>query len=155
LGSKKDLHPLTEIHLLLASRIELLQEEILPRLKNPKNFVILDRYMHSTLAYQGHGRSLGAEMIQQMHSQEPLNTRPGLTFYLDIDWETSKARLAHREKDYFEKSSQEFFHAVRNGYHQINRQDPEHFKLINGSASVDKTQQLLQNIWSEYYNAIQ
>ena len=79
--------------------------KLIPHLTKTKSIVILDRYMDSSIAYQGIARGLGFETIVKLHDYAPLTYRPDLTFYLRIDLETSQDRQKKRgsEKDYFEK----------------------------------------------------
>ena len=65
----------------------------------------MDRYIDSSIAYQGFARRLGAEKVIDIHKDYPLNTLPSVTFYLKISLETSMDRQHSRgqEKDYFEK----------------------------------------------------
>ena len=119
LTSKKKLSPLAEAHLFCSSRAQLLFEEILPFLSASKNnVVILDRYLHSSLAYQGEGRNLGLECVVNLHSNYPLNITPHLTFYLKISPETSFKRQDNRnsEKDYFEQEKNDFYIKLISGY---------------------------------------
>ncbi len=118
LQSTTPLHPLAECHLFLASRAQLLKEKILPFLLTPKSVVILDRYIDSTLAYQGSARRLGYETVLDLHKHDPLNLLPHRTYFLEIDLETSMKRQAARgnAKDYFESENAEFYSRLVNGY---------------------------------------
>ncbi len=121
LGSVTPLHPLAECHLFLASRSQLLFEQILPFLLVPDSVVILDRYVDSTLAYQGFARGLGAETILTLHQHAPLNLLPHRTYFLDISLETSLERQKNRgqAKDYFESEKQEFYQKLIDGYQNL------------------------------------
>lgn len=118
LQSATPLHPLAECHLFLASRAQLLKEKILPFLLEPKSVVILDRYIDSTLAYQGSARRLSYETVLELHKHDPLNLLPHRTYFLEIDLETSMSRQAARgnAKDYFESENAEFYSRLVNGY---------------------------------------
>lgn len=121
LGSQAPLHPLAECHLFLASRAQLLHEKILPFLMQPKSVVILDRYLDSTLAYQGRARRLGYETVLNLHADEPLNLVPHRTYFLDISLETSMERQAKRGqvKDYFESQKADFYMNLLDGYREV------------------------------------
>jgi dTMP kinase len=118
LESTQELHPLAEANLFASARAQLLFEKVIPLLSKENQFIILDRYKHSSIAYQGFARSLGADVINQLHANYPLNIETDFTFYLAIDLETSMQRQAKRgdEKDYFEKSNQEFYLKLIEGY---------------------------------------
>ena len=109
LGSQTKVSPLSEAHLFASSRCQLLTEKVLPLLNTEKNIVLYDRYLHSTIAYQGFGSDLGHKTIYNIHSMYPLNIIPHITFYLEIDIETSLERqeLRNNKKDYFESQKRE------------------------------------------------
>lgn len=121
LGSDTPLHPLAECHLFLASRAQLLKEKILPFLLQPGSVVILDRYIDSTLAYQGKARGLGYETVLTLHQHDPLNLLPHRTYFLDISLEVSMERQAARgnAKDYFESQKGEFYQNLIDGYRDL------------------------------------
>ena len=137
LTSSVKLHPLAECHLFLASRAQLLQEKILPFLLEPKSVVILDRYMDSTLSYQGKARRLGMETILTLHQHHPLNLIPHRTYFLDISLETSMLRQAKRgqEKDYFESQQAEFYLNLIDGYREVAHLFPERILKIDAEES--------------------
>ena len=99
-----------------------------------KTVVICDRYIDSSIAYQGYARGLGAETILKIHENEPLNTLPHQTYYLDIDLKTSFERQKARgnEKDYFESENQEFYMKLIVGFEEASRIFPDRIKVING-----------------------
>ncbi len=121
LKSETPLDPLAECHLFLASRAQLLKEKILPFLLVPGSVVILDRYIDSTLAYQGKARRLGYETVLTLHQHDPLNLLPHRTYFLDISLETSMQRQLARgnQKDYFEAQKQEFYQNLVDGYREL------------------------------------
>lgn len=137
LNSQAPLHPLAETHLFLASRAQLLKEKILPFLLTPGSAVILDRYIDSTLAYQGFARGLGVETVLALHQHGPLNLLPHRTYFLDIDLETSMQRQAGRgqEKDYFESEKTEFYEKLIQGYRSLAELFPE--RILKVSAEAD------------------
>lgn len=149
LKSESPLHPLAECHLFLASRAQLLKEKILPFLLRPKSVVILDRYIDSTLAYQGKARRLGYETVLTLHQHDPLNLLPHRTFFLDISLQTSMDRQAARgnEKDYFETEKQEFYQNLIDGYRELSEIFPERIMKIDASKSAAQvTQFIIQDL---------
>ena len=100
----------------------------------------MDRYIHSSIAYQGFGRSLGAENILNIHSLSPLNLLPNITFYLDIDFDTSIKRQAERgnKKDYFESEQKDFYQKVIKGFNFCDEYFDNTFITINAKLSPDK-----------------
>lgn len=143
LGSTTPLHPLAECHLFLASRAQLLKEKILPFLLQPKSVVILDRYIDSTLAYQGKARKLGLETVLELHRHDPLNLLPHRTYFLDISLETSHERQKKRgqEKDYFESEKTEFYSNLIDGYREMAHLFPERILKIDASVTPEEVSQ--------------
>ena len=146
LESKVPLHPLAECHLFLASRAQLLKEKILPFLLVPDSVVILDRYIDSTLAYQGFARGLGVETILTLHQHNPLNLLPHRTYFLDITLETSMERQKNRgsQKDYFESEKQEFYQKLIDGYRSLVDMFPDRILKINASVDAQSVSTLIR-----------
>ena len=82
-----------EFFLYSASRAQLVEEIVRPHLKKPKAVVILDRYDDSSTAYQGGGREIGIEQVETINRFATGGLLPDVTFVLDLDWETSCARV--------------------------------------------------------------
>jgi dTMP kinase len=145
LKSSTPLHPLAECHLFLASRAQLLEEKILPFLLVPKSVVILDRYIDSTMAYQGKARHLGLETVLELHRHDPLNLLPHRTYFLDISLETSHERQAKRgqEKDYFESEKSEFYANLIDGYKEMARIFPERILTVDASTTPEEVSQVM------------
>jgi dTMP kinase len=152
LQSSTPLEPLAECHLFLASRAQLLKEKILPFLLQPGSVVILDRYIDSTLAYQGNARRLGYETILTLHQHHPLNLMPHRTYFLDISLEVSMERQQKRgqTKDYFEAENNEFYSRLIDGYRQVADTFPERVLRLDASRSEDEVTQSLQRDLSEF-----
>jgi dTMP kinase len=145
LESTTPLHPLAECHLFLSSRAQLLQEKILPFLLVPKSVVILDRYLDSTLAYQGKARRLGIETVLSLHQYHPLNLVPHRTYFLDISLETSMERQSKRgqQKDYFESQKTEFYLQLIDGYREMAHLFPERILKINAETDAPSVTSLI------------
>jgi dTMP kinase len=118
LNTTTEIMPLAEAHLFASSRAQLLSEVILKELSVPNTVIICDRYIDSSIAYQGHARGLGVAQVLNIHSIFPLNLVPHLTFYLRIDVETSEKRqkIRNASKDYFESKGIEFYKKLVVGY---------------------------------------
>jgi len=140
LNTKTTLHPVAEAHLFAASRAQLLEEVTLKELSVPNTVVICDRYIDSTMAYQGIARNLGIKTILDMHNCFPLNLVPHLTFYLKISIETSQERQKMRNapKDYFESQGIEFYRNLVEGYEQAYQLFPKRIKLIDAEKNGDE-----------------
>jgi len=134
LESKTPIDPLAESYLFASSRAQLLTEKVIPLLEQENQIVILDRYIDSSIAYQGIARGLGAETILDIHKRWPLNLEAHCTIYLKIDLETSLKRQSARgnEKDYFEKENKEFYQNLIDGYNQASEIFPNRIMTIDG-----------------------
>ena len=149
LESTTPINPLAEANLFAASRAQLLSEKVLPLLGKKNHIVILDRYLDSSIAYQGMARGLGIDTILDLHKHSPLDTRPICTFYLQIDIETSMQRQSSRgnEKDYFEKENQNFYQSLIDGYELSSKRFPDRIQVINGKSNQDSIHQnILQTL---------
>ncbi|MCM2348560.1 MAG: dTMP kinase [Bacteriovoracaceae bacterium] len=149
LHSQTALHPLAECHLFLASRAQLLNEKILPFLLEPGSVVILDRYIDSTLAYQGKARGLGYDTILTLHQHDPLNLLPHRTYFLDIGLKTSMDRQNTRgnKKDYFESQKQEFYQKLLDGYREVAGMFPQRILKIDAEKSpVEVTKSIISDL---------
>jgi dTMP kinase len=146
LESTSPLHPLSEAHLFVSSRTQLLYEKILPALKDKKCVVILDRYIDSSLAYQGKARGLGFETILKLHLNSPLNILPKRTFFLDIDLETSMQRqlLRGNKKDYFESEKKDFYLSLVAGYREVASLFTNRVKRIDATVSAAEVSELIK-----------
>ena len=86
-----ELNPLSELFLFSAARSELIQNEILPAL-NANSVVVCDRYIYSSIAYQGHAKGLDLNVISEINSITTSQLHPDLVFLLDIEPEISFKR---------------------------------------------------------------
>lgn len=133
LETKADIHPLAEAHLFASSRAQLLSEIILKELSTPKTIIICDRYIDSSLVYQGHARGLGVAQVLSIHDSFPLNIVPHLTFYLRIDAAISEKRqkIRNAPKDYFEARGIEFYRKLVVGYDLVAELFPQRVLTLN------------------------
>lgn len=130
-----EVSPVAESFLFLADRAQHIDCIIKPALK--KGIIVLcDRHTDSTLAYQGYGRGLDLEEIRKLNKIATSGLTPDLTIVLDVDIETSQARVG-AEKDRMESAGIEFFQRVRNGFLEIAKQEPERVKVINSADSIE------------------
>lgn len=129
----------SEIFLFSASRSQLVKEKILPLLKSGV-IVISDRFHDSTTAYQGYGRGISLEAVEQINKLAIQGAKPDLTFFIDItveEAESRKLKLSEgKSLDRIELSKEDFFIKVRNGYLQIAEQESR-FRVINGMRPIE------------------
>jgi dTMP kinase len=148
LDNKSEITPLAEAHLFASSRAQLLTEVTLKELSVPNTVVIYDRYLDSSIAYQGHARGLGVAEILEIHNIFPLNLVPHLTFYLRIESEMSELRQKMRNapKDYFESKGVDFYKKLVTGYDLAHQLFPNRIIKINAEGSLDSIQLEIESI---------
>ncbi len=137
-----------EILLYSASRAQLVEEVILPRLARGE-IVLCDRYADSTYAYQGYGRQLDFETLQLITRFATHNLKPNLTIYLDLAVEEGLQRKAQAnssgqgEWNRMDRLQLEFHHRVRAGYLEMARLEPERWLVVDATGSVEATRRLI------------
>ena len=130
----------TEALLYAASRRQHLVEKVWPALKEGK-IVICDRYLDSSLAYQGGARGLGVENILNVNNFATEGTFPDLTLLFDIDPKIGLARIsanANREVNRLDLEKLEFHNKVRNTFLELAKRYPERFVIIDASKSKEE-----------------
>lgn len=140
LENKTDITPLAEAHLFASSRAQLLTEVTLKELSVPNTVVIYDRYLDSSIAYQGHARGLGVQEVLEIHNISPLNLVPHITFYLYIDVATSIERqnIRNAPKDYFESKGEEFYKKLIAGYDSALELFPNRIVKLDANKSLQE-----------------
>ena len=138
-GHENEISDMAELLLFSASRAELIASRIQPALKRGE-IVICDRFYDSTYVYQGLGRAIDMDIVKQLNQITVGTLKPDLTILLDLDAKVGIDRAKSRqsgELDRIENESLAFFEAVRNGYLDLAKKEPERFKTIDGLLSVD------------------
>ena len=143
----ENLLPEAELLLFAASRAQLVREKILPALEAGR-IVISDRFFDSTTVYQGVARRIPADDTARINAFAVGDCLPDVTFVLDLDRETSLARMraGKRELDRIERESEEFFAAVRTGYLDLAKKNPARVVLLDASRSVETLSTEIQSI---------
>ncbi|MBO7614235.1 MAG: dTMP kinase [Bacilli bacterium] len=132
--------PRTEALLYAASRRQHLVEKVWPAVKEGK-IVICDRYLDSSLAYQGGARGLGIENILNINMFATEGTFPDLTLLFDIDPEVGLARIAanaSREVNRLDLEKLDFHKNVRNTFLHLAKRYPDRFVIIDASKSQEE-----------------
>lgn len=130
----------TEALLFAASRRQHLKEKIWPSLNQGIN-VLCDRYLDSSLAYQGYARGLGIENVLEMNKFATENTFPDITFFFDIDPELGLKRISlnqNREVNRLDREKLSFHKSVREGFKNLAILFPERYVIIDASKSLDE-----------------
>ncbi|SMB86952.1 thymidylate kinase [Desulfonispora thiosulfatigenes DSM 11270] len=135
-----------EALLYAASRAQLVGEKIIPLLEQNVN-VICDRYIDSTLAYQGYGRGLDKIELDKLNYFATSGLKPHLTILLDIEPSEAARRRKTRKEDRLEQEKLGFHQRVREGYLHLVKLEPTRFKVISALQTKEEIhQQILENI---------
>lgn len=130
----------TELLLMTASRVEHIGKVIEPALSNGQ-WVLCDRFLDASIAYQGAGRELGVERVAELHRMMGVTLEPDLTLLLDMPVEAGLARMAARGKpDRIESETLAFFERARSAYLQRAADAPNRMVVIDASKSLDVVQ---------------
>ena len=128
----------TEALLYAASRRQHLVERVFPALKQGK-IVICERFLDSSLAYQGYGRQLGFDEVLSINLFATDNIYPDLTVYLDVDEEIGLSRLKDRSfKDRLDQESIDFHHRVSQGYKEVLKRFKDRICIVDASKPLDE-----------------
>jgi len=133
-GHEERMQPNTELLLMFACRSQLVNHLIKPALEAGR-WVVSDRYVDASYAYQGYGRGLNLDYIQQLDTMIVGDIYPDLTFFLDVPVELGLKRAEKRGqgKDRIEQEKVDFFTRVREGYLARVKQAPDRIKVIDAS----------------------
>jgi dTMP kinase len=136
--------PETELLLFEASRAQLVRELIKPAIERGE-CVIADRFFDSTTVYQGVARKLDKKTVRQLNAFAVGDTVPDITFFIDVDLKTARARMkGWRRPDRMEQEADEFYEKVRDGYLEHAKWQKDRIVVIEGW----KSQEEIQNeIW--------
>lgn len=136
-----DLSAKTELLLHMAARSSHVQDVIEPALLSGQ-WVICDRFMHSTFAYQGFGHGLGLDYVSSLHRLVFGRLQPCLTFILDISAENGLARAAVRggSETRYEQMDLAFHTRLREGFLTLAAHSPERMEIVDATQSIDFVQ---------------
>lgn len=149
--------PLAELLLYAADRAQHVQEFVVPNLEAGK-LVFSDRFYDATTAYQGYGRGFDLSLIQQLNQLATGGLKPDLTLLFDIDVATGLGRIARRggepisptdnspeeaQADRLDLEPHEFHERVRQGYLELVRQEPERFRIIPATGTIETVRPLV------------
>lgn len=132
---------LVEALVVFASRRQHLLEVIEPSLAAGSD-VVCDRFTDSTVAYQGHGRRMPLEAIDELDRISTGRRRPDLTLLFDVPAALARQRASGRGEDEIDRLDGEdlaFYERVRQGYLTIARDDPERVRIVDASGDIETT----------------
>lgn len=143
----KEMTAVAEMLLYSASRAQLVTEIIRPKLATG-TVILCDRFVDSTLAYQGYGRGLDLTALRLISEFATTKLKPDLTFLLDIEVERGLARRLANEQEMnrLDLETVSFHERVRAGYHQLRTLEPERWVVVNADRPFADIQQELKTI---------
>jgi len=135
----------SQLLLHFVSRNEHVNEVIRPHLE--QNYIVIcDRYVDSTMAYQGYGSGISLNLIKDLHKSIISNLNPDLTFILNVSLEQCLRRIQKKQNidDRYENLGQEFHENVAKGFLEIAKENPQRCVLLDASESIETTELAIQ-----------
>ena len=146
-----EMAPMTEAMLYAASRAQHVEEVIKPAL-NAGSVVICDRFIDSSLAYQGYARGLG-DSVMNINEYALDGIMPDLTFLMKIDPRKGKKRIGGREADRIEREALEFHQRVYDGYEKLEKESGGRIVGIDATGKVNDIAEEIIEAFEEYIDA--
>lgn len=139
LDSDDEMDERTEALLFAAARRQHLVEKILPQL-NKDGIVLCDRFVDSSLSYQGYAREIGVEEVKAINEFAIESLYPDLTLYFDVPAEIGLNRIKDNQRDAnrLDKEKIEFHHKVTDGYKNLIAEYPDRIKVIDATQPLEK-----------------
>ena len=146
----------TEALLFLSSRSQLVNEVIKPALDRGC-YILCDRYIDSTIAYQGYGRGIDLSQIKVLNDLAIESIYPDITFILDININTSLSRRLTKSKDRMEQVNKNFLIKVRKAYLKIANDDKKRCIVVdcNNKSIIDINNELVSSMNLRYEGIVQ
>jgi dTMP kinase len=137
----------TELLLMFAARAEHVEQVIKPAIQRG-DWVISDRFVDATFAYQGGGRGISTERIKQISDWTLRDLQTDVTFLFDLPVELGQQRVINRKGDIdrIEQEKADFFQKIRDCYLQRSQQEPNRIKVIDASKSINDIEIQLSTI---------
>lgn len=143
--------PIVETLLVFAARADHVARVIQPALK-AGHYVICDRFTDATVAYQGAGQGVGADLIARLAEAAHPGLRPHRTLVFDCPYDVSRARLAKsgRPLDRFEKEDRAFFERVRGAYLAAAKAEPQRMRIIDASVDAQRVREQVKSALQDF-----
>ncbi|WP_394940733.1 dTMP kinase [Psychromicrobium sp. YIM B11713] len=132
----------TEALIFAAARAAHAEQLIRPALEAGK-IVITDRYIDSSVAYQGAGRELGVEQIRELNGWATVGLLPTITVLLDVAPDEARERRAAELADRLESEPTDFHHRIRQAFLSLAESNPEHYLVLNARLPIAELQQAI------------
>jgi dTMP kinase len=157
--ANRGMTPEAELLLLNASRAQLVREIIRPALEAGE-IVLCDRFLDSTIAYQGYGREMPLPAVHSVVALAIGGILPDLTLLLQVSVSISESRRATRNlaepilRDHFENSDRAFFERVELGFQAIAASEPDRIQVVDGGADADQVEREIWAVVSNRFNKL-
>jgi dTMP kinase len=148
LDASLEMNDATEALLMLADRAHHVASVIEPELQSGRH-VVSDRFLASTLAYQGYGRGMDLSLLERATQLAVGSTVPDLTILLDLPLEVASQRRARSHHDRFESSDDSFHQRVRDGFLELARRGGDRWFVVDATASESDVGALIDERLSE------
>ena len=156
--SHTDMDSRTEALLYAASRRQHLIEKVLPVLESG-DVIFCDRFVDSSIAYQGYARGIGEEGIREINQFATGGLEPDVTLYIDVPAEVGiqriHANLDEREYNRLDQEKLDFHEKVRAGYQQLAKANPERIVVVDGTMSREAVAEacyhIIKNRFPSYF----
>ena len=149
LNNNNNIADITETLLFLTARSDLVNKKIKPKLKKGDSYIICDRFLDSTLAYQSFGRGIDLNLIQSITNTVVESAIPSTTFLLDCNIDTSLKRLG--KKDRMESSGKDFLLKVKEGFLELALLNKNRYVIIDANQSITEIQDSIWTIFKDRY----
>ena len=151
----EEMHPWTEALLYAAARAQHVAEVIQPALQR-EEIVLCDRFLDSSLAYQGVGRGLGMEEVFRINQPALMDRLPDITFWFNLTPEESFRRKSGRDpKDRLEQQHRSFYEKIYQSYRQLAEENPQRIVTLDASKSIPWIQKMMRCTVDRYIGKLE
>ena len=131
-----EMDDVTEMFIYAAARAQHVAEKIKPALESGA-VVVCDRFLDSSIAYQGYGRGLG-DQVEEVNRYATSGLEPNVTFFMDLDPEIGRSRIGKDVRDRLEQQKMDFHYRVYEGYKALAAKYPERIMRIDAAKTIDE-----------------
>tara|TARA_B100001778_G_C18577384_1_gene625669 strand:+ start:179 stop:811 length:633 start_codon:yes stop_codon:yes gene_type:complete len=141
-----------ELLLMFAIRNQHIEEIIIPKL-DKGTWILCDRFIDASFAYQGYGKKVELNKIELLVKNFTKEIQPDLTIFFDLNHNLAKKRFPkNKRKDRFENLNDKFFNDVYNGYVKLSNSNKKRIKVVDANQSKEKVRNEITNIIVKTFN---
>ena len=144
-----EMDDVTEMFIYAAARAQHVAEKIKPALESGA-VVVCDRFVDSSIAYQGYGRGLG-DQVEEVNRYATSGLEPNVTFFMDLDPEIGRSRIGKDVRDRLEQQKMDFHYRVYEGYKALAAKYPERIMRIDAAKTIDEIKVEIETKLSSLY----